>query len=65
MTESLARELVCIDCGTAHALGYRLECEKCRGLLELRYDLERLVQPAASEVKKPARKARAGKPSRT
>src|SRR5207248_3861257 len=42
MTESLARELVCIDCGTAHALGYRLECEKCRGLLELRYDLEPL-----------------------
>src|SRR5438067_3373175 len=42
MTESLARELVCIDCGTAHALVYRLECEKCRGLLELRYDLEPL-----------------------
>src|SRR5436309_2790803 len=42
MTESLARELMCIDCGTAHALGYRLECEKCRGLLELRYDLEPL-----------------------
>src|SRR5438105_4546724 len=42
MTESLARELVCIDCGTAHALGYRLECEKCRGLLELRYDMEPL-----------------------
>ena len=42
MTESLARELVCIDCGIAHALGYRLECEKCRGLLELRYDLEPL-----------------------
>jgi threonine synthase len=42
MTDSLARELVCIDCGTAHALGYRLECEKCRGLLELRYDLEPL-----------------------
>jgi threonine synthase len=42
MTDSLARELVCIDCGTAHALGYRLECEKCRGLLELRYDLDPL-----------------------
>ena len=39
---SLARELACIDCGTVHPLGYRLECEKCRGLLELRYDLEPL-----------------------
>ena len=42
MTESLARELVCIDCDAVHALGYRLECAKCRGLLELRYDLEPL-----------------------
>ena len=42
MMDSLARELVCIDCSTAHPLGYRLECEKCRGLLELRYDLEPL-----------------------
>ncbi|HEU4371371.1 MAG TPA: pyridoxal-phosphate dependent enzyme [Methylomirabilota bacterium] len=40
MTESLARDLVCIDCGSAYALGYRLECERCRGLLELRYDLD-------------------------
>jgi len=39
MTASLAQSLTCIDCGTVHALGYRLECEKCRGLLELRYDL--------------------------
>ena len=39
MTESLAQHLACIDCGAVHALGYRLECEKCRGLLELRYDL--------------------------
>ncbi|HEV8473273.1 MAG TPA: pyridoxal-phosphate dependent enzyme [Methylomirabilota bacterium] len=42
MTESLARELACIDCGAAHALGYRLECAKCQGLLELRYDVEPL-----------------------
>jgi threonine synthase len=42
MTESLARDLVCIDCGTAVPLGYRLECERCHGLLELRYDLARL-----------------------
>ncbi|HXU88089.1 MAG TPA: pyridoxal-phosphate dependent enzyme [Methylomirabilota bacterium] len=39
---SLAQTLSCIDCGTAHPLGYRLECEKCRGLLELRYDTETL-----------------------
>jgi threonine synthase len=38
--ESLARDLVCIDCGAAHSLDYRLECEKCRGLLEFRYDLD-------------------------
>ena len=42
MTSSLARDLTCIDCGAVHSLGYRLECEKCRGLLELRYDLEPL-----------------------
>jgi threonine synthase len=40
MTESLARDLTCIDCGAVHALGYRLECDKCGGLLELRYDLD-------------------------
>jgi threonine synthase len=39
---SLAQHLACIDCGTTHALGYRLECDKCRGLLELRYDVETL-----------------------
>lgn len=39
---SLAQHLACIDCGTVHALGYRLECDKCRGLLELRYDTEAL-----------------------
>jgi threonine synthase len=42
--ESLAQGLVCIDCGAAHALGYRLECERCRGLLELRYDIPRLAK---------------------
>ena len=48
MTESLARHLACIDCGTTYPLGYRLECEMCRGLLELIYDLDRLrrVGPA-------------------
>ena len=42
MVESLARDLACIDCGAVYPLGYRLECEKCHGLLELRYDLDRL-----------------------
>jgi threonine synthase len=37
---SLAESLVCIDCGAVYALGYRLECDKCRGLLELTYDLD-------------------------
>jgi len=41
-SDSLARHLACIDCGTVHPLGYRLQCEKCRGLLELIYDLDRL-----------------------
>ena len=42
MIESLARHLACIDCGAVHPLGYRLQCDKCRGLLELVYDLDRL-----------------------
>jgi threonine synthase len=49
MTDSLARSLACIDCGSTYPLGYRLECERCRGLLELVYDLEPLRRsgPAA------------------
>jgi threonine synthase len=39
VSDSLARHLRCIDCGAEHALAYRLECGKCGGLLELRYDL--------------------------
>jgi len=42
VTDSLARGLVCIDCGARHPLGYRLGCEKCHGLLELVYDLDPL-----------------------
>src|SRR5688500_17700313 len=42
MIESLAQSLTCIDCGIVHPLGYRLQCETCGGLLELRYDLEPL-----------------------
>jgi threonine synthase len=44
VTESLARDLTCIDCGTRYSLDYRLECEKCHGLLELTYDLARLAK---------------------
>jgi threonine synthase len=40
MTESLAARLTCTECGRDHALGYRLECDACHGLLELRYDAE-------------------------
>jgi threonine synthase len=43
LMESLAQNLTCIDCGAAHALTYRLDCGKCGGLLELRYDLSRLT----------------------
>lgn len=41
--ESLATGLRCIDCGTSYPLAYRLECDKCRGLLELVYDLRALA----------------------
>ena len=43
MIDSLAQNLTCIDCGRTHALEYRLECERCHGLLELTYDLGRLA----------------------
>jgi threonine synthase len=42
MSASLATGFACIDCGREHALGYRLECEACGGLLELRYDMATL-----------------------
>jgi threonine synthase len=42
MRESLVRALACIDCGTTLAPGYHLDCPKCRGLLEFRYDLDPL-----------------------
>ncbi|PYM91016.1 MAG: hypothetical protein DME04_20395 [Candidatus Rokuibacteriota bacterium] len=42
MSDSLAQSLTCIECGAAHPLTYRLECERCHGLLELRYDIARL-----------------------
>ena len=39
---SLAQHLACIDCGATQPLGYRLQCPRCSGLLELVYDLEPL-----------------------
>ena len=48
MKDSLALDLACIDCGAAHPLGYRLACEKCGGLLELRYDLDPLRRSGPS-----------------
>ncbi|PYN89283.1 MAG: threonine synthase [Candidatus Rokuibacteriota bacterium] len=39
MTDSLAENLACIECGAVYPLTYRLECDACRGLLELRYDI--------------------------
>jgi threonine synthase len=42
VNDSLAQSLTCIECGAAHSLTYRLECERCHGLLELRYDIARL-----------------------
>jgi threonine synthase len=44
VTESLARDLTCIDCGHRYPLDYRLECETCHGLLELTYDTARLTK---------------------
>lgn len=43
-TSSLATGLGCIECGGAVALGYRLQCPKCAGLLELRYDADTLAR---------------------
>jgi threonine synthase len=42
VTDSLAENLTCIDCGAGYPLTYRLECDACRGLLELRYDIAKL-----------------------
>jgi len=42
MAESVTTGLTCIECGATYPPAYRLECDKCRGLLELTYDLEAL-----------------------
>ncbi len=45
MTESLATALRCIDCASEIALGYRLQCPSCGGLLEL---IDKAVDPDAT-----------------
>ena len=49
MTESLATALRCIDCASDVALGYRLQCPSCGGLLEL--IRSRSALPAGSLVR--------------
>ncbi len=44
MIESLATGLRCVECASDHALGYRLACDRCGGLLELIYDLDALAK---------------------
>lgn len=48
---SHATGLRCIDCKASYALGYRLECAICHGLLELQYDWDalRTAGPAVFE----------------
>jgi threonine synthase len=43
MSRSYATGLACIDCGSPQALGYRLQCPRCAGLLELQYDWDALA----------------------
>jgi threonine synthase len=53
VTDSLARHLVCVDCGATYPLDYRLECAACHGLLELVYDLEPLRRLGPSLLRGP------------
>jgi threonine synthase len=48
MTASFAQGLQCIDCGATYRLEYRLDCARCHGLLELRYDLATLARRRTS-----------------
>ena len=45
---SCAVGLRCIDCGTTLPLAYTLQCPRCSGLLELRYDADRLQKEGPS-----------------
>src|SRR5215468_1005489 len=51
MIESLATGLRCIDCRAEFALGYRLECAACGGLLELQYDWAPLARGGPVELR--------------
>jgi threonine synthase len=42
VTSSLAQHLACIECATVYPLTYRLDCDRCQGLLELRYDADEM-----------------------
>ena len=48
---SLAHHLACIDCGATQPLGYRLQCPRCSGLLELVYDLEPLRHEGPGQLR--------------
>jgi threonine synthase len=49
--DSCATGLRCIDCGAGYPLEYILECGKCRGLLELTYDLDALKRRGPDVLK--------------
>ena len=49
-SESLAIGLFCVDCNTEHSLAYHLNCTRCGGLLEIKYDLERLSEFASPDT---------------
>jgi threonine synthase len=44
VTISRATGLRCIGCGAGFTLDYRLECDRCAGLLELQYDWDALAK---------------------
>ena len=50
-SDSLAHHLACIDCGATQPLGYRLQCPRCSGLLELVYDLEPLRHEGPGQLR--------------
>jgi threonine synthase len=50
-SDSLARHLACVDCGTSRPLGYHLQCARCGGLLELVYDLAPLQRDGPGRLR--------------
>lgn len=49
-SESAAIGLCCVDCNAEHSLEYHLNCNQCGGLLEIKYDLERLAGSAMPDT---------------